>query len=78
MNKFNILLKILIISTILSSNVLAYINPGTGAAIIGSVWPLIVAVFSAMFLFLVKYFWKPIKNFFKNDKNKEKVEFKEK
>ena len=42
----------------------AYVDPGTGAAIIGSIWPLIVAFFSAIGAFLIKIFWKPIKGFF--------------
>jgi len=47
----------------LSNNVFGYIDPGTGATIIGSIWPVIVAFFSAVFAFIVKYFWKPIKEF---------------
>lgn len=43
----------------------AYINPGTGAAVIGSIWPVIAAFFSAMLAFLIKHFWSPIKRFFK-------------
>ena len=48
----------------LSTNVLAYINPGTGGAIIGSLWPLILVFFSALGAFIVKWFWKPIKRTF--------------
>ncbi len=54
---------IFIFSSVLASKVaLAYIDPGTGSAIAGSIWPLIVALFSAVFAFTVKFFWNPIKN----------------
>ena len=43
---------------------LAYIDPGTGSAIAGSIWPLILAFFSAILAFLVKWFWNPIKKTF--------------
>ena len=36
-------------------------SPGTGAAIIGSIWPLIIAFFSAIAAFFIKVFWSPIK-----------------
>lgn len=43
----------------------AYIDPGTGGVIIGTIWPLIVIVFTTISAFIVKRFWKPIKGFFK-------------
>jgi hypothetical protein len=48
----------------LSKNVFGYIDPGTGASLIGSISPVIVAFFSAMLAFFVKHFWNPIKGFF--------------
>tara|TARA_Y100000310_G_C20390729_1_gene672616 strand:+ start:168 stop:401 length:234 start_codon:yes stop_codon:yes gene_type:complete len=48
----------------LSEGALAYLDPGTGSAIGGALWPLIIAFFSAIFAFIVKYFWNPIKIFF--------------
>jgi hypothetical protein len=39
----------------------AYIDPGTGGVIAGSLWPAIVAFFTAVAAFLVKHFWMPIK-----------------
>lgn len=40
----------------------AYIDPGTGAAVMGSsIIPFLIAVFSAALGFFVKYFWNPIK-----------------
>lgn len=45
-------------------NVYGYLDPGTGSAIAGSIWPLIVAFFTAIGAFLVKYFWNPIKRLF--------------
>lgn len=41
---------------------LAYIDPGTGATIIGNLWPLLVAIVSGFIAFLAKKFWHPIKN----------------
>ena len=56
---------------ILSTNAYAYIDPGTGAVIIGSLWPLIAAFFAAAIAFIVKHFWHPIKRKFKGGrKNK--------
>ena len=49
---------------ILSKSALAYIDPGTGSAMLGSVWPVLVGILSAIGAFLIKYFWDPIKNFF--------------
>ena len=42
-----------------------YIGPGTGAIILGGLWPLIVTIFLTVLAFLIKYFWKPIKKWFK-------------
>lgn len=46
-----------------------YIDPGTGSAIFGSVWPMILAIFTAIGAFLAKWLWKPIKRFFKRKKD---------
>ena len=48
----------------LSKVVLSYIDPGTGGVIASSLWPLILAFFSAIGVFLIKYFWNPIKKVF--------------
>jgi len=58
-----VLLVLLIGFFLLSKGVFAYIDPGTGAAIVGSILPLIAAIFTAIIAFLVKYFWEPIKKF---------------
>jgi len=42
----------------------AYIDPGTGGMIVGSVWPFIIAVLAAIGGFFLKYFFKPIKKTF--------------
>ena len=61
---------------ILSKSSLAYIDPGTGSAMLGSVWPVLVGILSAIGAFLIKYFWDPIKSFFsrifKGKESKEK------
>jgi uncharacterized BrkB/YihY/UPF0761 family membrane protein len=49
---------------ILSNAAFAYIDPGSGSALLNTIWPLIVGVFTAIIAFLGKYFWKPIKNVF--------------
>jgi len=41
--------------------VLAYIDPGTGGMIVGSIWPFIVAVLAAIGAFFLRYFFQPIK-----------------
>ena len=53
-----------IMLVLLSNNAFAYIDPGTGSIIAGSLWPMIVAFFSAVLAFFVKWFWRPIKKFF--------------
>lgn len=40
----------------------AYIDPGTGAVVVGSVWPLIAAALSAAAALAVKRFWSPLKS----------------
>ncbi|MBL7197684.1 MAG: hypothetical protein ISS47_06260 [Candidatus Omnitrophica bacterium] len=47
-----------------SKAVFGYIDPGTGSIIASSLWPLIVAFFSTVVAFLIKYFWKPIKKIY--------------
>jgi hypothetical protein len=44
----------------------AYIDPGSGGMIIGSLWSTIVGFFGLIIGFLGIYFFKPIKKFFKN------------
>jgi len=59
--------KIIIVSIIGLVNVqiaMAYIDPGTGGALIGSIWPFIVSIFAVIAGFFVKVFFKPIKNTF--------------
>ena len=41
---------------------LAYVDPGTGAVVVGSVWPLLAAALSAVVALLVKRFWKPLRS----------------
>jgi len=43
----------------------AYLDPGTGGMIIGSLGPLIITIIMTIIAFLVKYFWNPIKGIFK-------------
>ncbi len=40
---------------------LAYIDPGTGGLIAGSLWPLILGILGAIGGFFAKYLFKPIK-----------------
>ena len=49
---------------LLGSNALAYLDPSTGGVILNTIWPFIVAFFSAVVAFIIKYFWKPIKKAF--------------
>jgi len=56
----------LLISVILlfSMKASAYIDPGTGGMIVGSIWPYILLVLSLIGGFFIKYFFKPIKRTF--------------
>ena len=51
-----------------------YIDPGTGTAIISSIWPAILAFFSAIFAVLLRIFWHPIKRFFSRQKEEKPQE----
>ena len=63
--------KFLFAASVLTINsaAFAYIDPGTGVAVIGSLGPLVLAFFSAILAFLVKVFWNPIKKAFLKFKN---------
>ena len=61
---------------LLSKLVSAYINPGTGSAIAGTLWPLIIIIFSTIGAFLIKNFWNPIKKLFSRNRNKKEKEIK--
>ena len=50
-----------VITIIQSSFSLAYIDPGTGGMIAGSIWPMVVGILTAIGGFCVRYFFKPIK-----------------
>ena len=64
MKKILLMLFVFSLVFIFSTNAFAYLDPGTGGVIIGSIWPLIVALFSAIGAFIIKWFWKPIKRAF--------------
>ena len=53
-----LIISLLIVNSTIS---LAYIDPGTGGMIAGSIWPMIVGVLTAIGGFCVRYFFKPIK-----------------
>lgn len=55
-----------VVIVLLGSNVLAYLDPGTGGVLLSTIWPFIVAFFAAVGAFIVKWFWKPIKKTFSN------------
>ena len=57
-------LMVVVVFCLLSVDVSAYIDPGTGSVVAGSMWPILAAIFSAVTMFFVKYFWAPIKGFF--------------
>lgn len=40
---------------------IAYIDPGTGGAVAGSIWPFILMLLGAIGAFFVKWFIRPIK-----------------
>ena len=57
-------LMVLIVSVLLSSSVLAYIDPSTGGILFNTIWPFLVAFFAGVGAFLTKWFWQPIKRGF--------------
>lgn len=59
-----------VILLVFSDEVLAYIDPGTGGMVVGSVWPMIIAALVAIGGFFVKIFYKPIRNIFLNLRKK--------
>jgi len=58
--KINRSLLLITVALLSVEQALAYIDPGTGGMIIGSIWPFIVAVFAAIGGFFLKFF-RPIK-----------------
>ena len=72
MKKLFLSLSVLIYIAALSQSALAYLDPGTGGALFNTIWPFIVAFFSAVIAFLVKWFWNPIKKMFGKPKNSAK------
>ena len=65
MKKISLIFLITLIEGVLLSNgVIAYIDPSTGGVLLNTIWPLIVAFFTAVFAFGVKWFWNPIKKLF--------------
>jgi len=54
----------MVIFAVLSQTVVAYVDPGTGALIIGNIGQLILAFLGAVLGVLLKIFWKPIKGLF--------------
>ena len=49
----------------LFNNKKGYLDASTGGMILGSMWQLLVGLFTALGIWLVKVFWNPIKKFFK-------------
>ncbi|PIN73860.1 hypothetical protein COV20_01970 [Candidatus Woesearchaeota archaeon CG10_big_fil_rev_8_21_14_0_10_45_16] len=47
--------------SISSVSAAAYIDPGTGGMITGSLWPVIVGIVTAVGGFCARYFYRPVK-----------------
>ena len=62
MKKVPSMFLMVIASILLSTNVLAYVDPSTGGILFNTIWPFLVAFFTAVVAFMVKWFWIPIKN----------------
>lgn len=45
-------------------NAEAYVDPGTGGILVGTLLPIIVAFFSAIAVFFLRFFWKPLRRAF--------------
>ena len=65
-----ILMVFVFMLSVLSNHVSAYVDPGTGTAIVSSMWPALVAVLTSFFAILVKIFWHPIKKLLSKIKGK--------
>lgn len=61
LEKFCFLVLAILLCTI---KVSAYVDPGTGGMIIGSIWPFILAILAAIGGFFFRYLIKPIKKIF--------------
>lgn len=68
--KLNKLVYFLAMLIILTEKAFAYIDPGTGGMVVGSLWPMILAILAVIGSFFVKIFYKPIKNIFLNLRKK--------
>jgi len=55
-------LMVFMVGILLSTNVFAYLDPSTGGILFNTIWPFLVAFFAAVGAFIVKWFWRPIKN----------------
>ena len=44
-----------------------YIDPSTGMVVWNTVWPFVVSICAVIAAFVVRYFWRPIKKFFKRE-----------
>ncbi len=40
----------------------AYIDPGTGAIIVGSLWQILIALGAVVVAFVMRHFWNPLKD----------------
>jgi hypothetical protein len=49
---------------------IAYIDPGTGSAVAGSLWPFILMILGVIGAFFVKWFIRPIKRIWNSAFNK--------
>lgn len=72
MKKLFLSLSVTIGIIAVSQSALAYIDPGTGGIFLNTVWPAIIAFFSAVIAFFIKWFWNPIKKLFGKPKNDAK------
>ena len=72
MKKILLSLPVAIYIAALSQTALAYIDPGTGGIFLNTIWPAIIALFSAIIAFFIKWFWNPIKKLFGKPKNSAK------
>lgn len=63
MSKIDVFIVFLIIITLFSPSVYAYVDPGTGGMVIGNLWTFFAAGVALISAIVAKYLIRPIKEF---------------
>lgn len=69
-DKMRLMLSVVLIFILTTSDSFAYVGPGLGLGVIGA----IIGIVAAVFLAIVGVFWYPLKRMFKNQKPEKEKE----